>query len=333
MSEASPISSDFNFAKLEEWDIHGLYNEYTKQYSSKENPMGQYLWKFYYKKFSMIQRNRRVYETEDEWMKSHKKVIEKYLFENGYAMIFDHPLQGRIVTRGNITQYDVNGFPAKQKPVYEFPIEGISDYKEELSINNTTQDKKCVFIYDTEDWLTHSIQQLGLIRDIVDIDLAIRTQCLNQQTPLLGFISNDSDVKPVEKTIRKINSGANILIMSRKNKDIIDNLQQLDFKQPFNVEGLQNQKNERINQLLQFMGVDNQTATVKKERMVVDEVESNNELLTYTLRSYIDQANEGQENMKKIFGVDYKVTIGDIERPDEREQEKAGNENEDKQTE
>jgi hypothetical protein len=103
-------------------------------------------------------------------------------------------------------------------------------------------------------------------------------------------------------------SGNTPFIFGNKQFDISNKLNVLKTDAPYLIDKLELHKHELWNEALTFLGIDNAN-TDKKERLITDEVESNNDLITYYLNCFyktrkqaVDLINENflQNSEKKI---------------------------------
>ena len=259
---------------LDKWSVHDDFYRHKDLTDSE-----LYTFTYYYDKFKRVATSRFNWEFDDSY-KHLGKLIESYLWDRGNCIIFNHPLVGWMVTDCNIISYDVNGYPNKFRPVYNVINSGISDYRPVLNRYNMdvpfNNNEHCVYITDTKDYMIRSKKCIPLIYDIVDTKEAIRTQVFNQNAPLFAIATTEKD-----KTLCK-----SVMIGTGKNQkmylvddDITKNLKVLNLDSPFNIEALVNYIHEIENEILEYLSVDCTQVFQKKERMITDEVESNNEIL------------------------------------------------------
>ena len=238
-----------------------------------------YTFTYYYEKFKRIATSRFNWEFDDSF-KHFAKLIELYLWEYGHCIVFKHPLTGWMVTDCNITAYDVNGQPNHFRPVYMIKDGDISSYRPILTRYNMdsefNESEHAVYITDTKDYMIRSKKAIPLIYDIVDTKEAIRTQIFNQNAPLFAIATTEKD-KTLCKTV--MIGTAKHQKMYLVDDDITKNIKPLNLDSPFNIEPLTNYIHEIENEILEYLGLDNTQVFQKKERMITDEIESNNGLL------------------------------------------------------
>lgn len=77
-------------------------------------------------------------------------------------------------------------------------------------------------------------------------------------------------------------SGNIPFIFGNKNFNVVDAMKTINLATPYNIDKLEIEKHQIWNECLTYLGIDNAN-TDKKERMITDEIESNNELTKYYL--------------------------------------------------
>lgn len=259
------------------------------------------------KKYSRLARN--VFKHSDKTLDY--DLIEKYLFEHKHAIIFKDDILGKntngyVICWGNPTEHNINGIPTKYELQYDFKPANI-DYRKSITT------KECVVIYDTCDVNIGRIDSLFIIADICDTNETIRQQIFNQKTPLMAVSGSKTKNQKVVNTVVEI--AKNVKMLNLESKDDLKDLQILDFNAPLNVDVLQGQLQIYENEILTYIGCDNNIPQIKKERLITDEVNSNDEILNYLLIDCLNARNKGNDQLKKMFGIDNKTEINKIIRP------------------
>lgn len=236
-------------------------------------------------------------------------LIERYLWLDGHCICFNHPILGWIVTRASETAWNVNGYATAWKPQPDSDL-GIPMPKE------LTEDE-CVPIYEWAERYMPRNKCLFLCDELADVNETIRQQVWNQKTPLMAVTGTPQKRDKLKNCIVKI--ADNIKVMFVDN-DITSDIKALDLNAPFNVIELHQHKKFIENEILDWLGIDSKDANPKKERMIVDEQEANNEALNYTLA---DQLNERLKAIDKFakFGITATVEVQRSVRPSDNDME------------
>lgn len=247
--------------------------------------------------------------------------IEFFLWYRKHALVWNHPMLGWIVTDFSVTGWDIDGFPNRFSPRFESNTEG-------LSIPRDLTEEECIPFYDTMDYDYGRIDCLMTIGDISDVTETIRTQVFNQKTPMLAIVGNAKLKQKIQSMFMKIANNARMLFIDRDMKDTIESF---DINPTFNVTELWQYRKALENDILEYMGIDSQDAFQKKERLIVDEQEGNDETLNYLLADCLKARQIAVAKCAK-FGLKASTKIQDIVRPIDTDRvvgtdEKEGSEN------
>ena len=239
--------------------------------------------------------------------------IENLLWEDGRAMVWKSPELGWIVTACDEVGTDINGVPNRWRPVFQT--------EQGLTRPILSENDDCVVFYDT---MVPSVKRsdcLMLVPDYADVLETIRQQVFNQNTPLMAFSGNTSIRAKLKNMMVGVAKHAKVMFVEESLKDKVTCL---DFKAPYNVESLHAYKKSIENEMLEFMGVDNKDAFQKKERLVVDEQEGNDELLNYMLN---DCLMARQKACEKLIakGIEASTKIVGLVRPIQAIEDEGGN--------
>lgn len=242
--------------------------------------------------------------------------IEKYLFHNGECMIFNDDMFGLMVSKVNR-----NGINHYDEPTDLYPV--ATNYSNTKSYINGVE---CVLIKNNDySFPTHIATQLYAYR-LADIT---RTQDVNinaQKTPVLIKCSEKQRL-----TLRNVYSqyqGNEPVIYGDKSSDFQD-IEVLKTDAPVIFDKLQLQKHQLMNEYLTMLGINNANMD-KKERLVDDEVQANNDEVEFFLETMLKTRQRACEEINRIFGtnisverrVEYKVP-NDSEGSDGSEEEVA----------
>ena len=89
----------------------------------------------------------------------------------------------------------------------------------------------------------------------------------------------------------------------------IDNIKIWDLNPPYNVESLIQVQQEYLKRASESIGIDSLESFGKKERMIKDEVESNDERLSLVLQDSLNSRKRGIIELKQKFGIDWTVDV------------------------
>lgn len=193
-------------------------------------------------------------------------------------------------------------FSPQDYNMYNFPIHvNLVNEKAVSGLPNTAQlvGKDVVL-----GWALHTREPIykivsNYLDRIADVEMAIRMNVKAHKIPLAINVSEEN-----ESTAQELNA----LLESDEYKFFIksggvDMLQAVSSGAPFILDKLHAYKVSLENELLTFLGIDN-IAMEKKERLITDEANGNNELIA-NYAQIIDDCLDGfSKEIKKVFGVD-----------------------------
>lgn len=243
-----------------------------------------------------------VYEWSDPEI---GRLIERYLWSDGVCIMWDSADLGLVVTRCVEKGYNINGDAVLFEPQFDV----VTDSRIAKPTMTTAE---CVAIYDLPVRDIRRSDCLWLCSQIVDVNDTIRTQVANQKTPMVGYAGSRKLAEKIRNAFVQIAEGAKALILDL---DMRDQFQVLDFNAPYNVESLQQYLWSLESEMLEFLGIDSQDAFQKKERLIVDEQEGNDELLNYMLASGLKMRRIACDRINEMFGINLSVDVQGLVRP------------------
>ena len=103
-------------------------------------------------------------------------------------------------------------------------------------------------------------------------------------------------------------SGNTPFIFGNKQFDISNKLNVLKTDAPYIVDKLDVHKHQIFNDALTVLGIDNAN-TDKKERLITNEVESNEELIKYYLNCFYKTRKKACDEINEKFGLDIEIEL------------------------
>lgn len=231
--------------------------------------------------------------------------IEWFLWHRGRALVWKHQILGWIVTDASEIGWDINGVPNKWRPVFETNIQGLT------VPDHLTEDDDCIAFYDCSDFRCKRSDILYYCKDYADTKETIRTQVFNQKTPMIGVCANPKIKSKLKSMFVSIANNARMLFID---SDMKDKVETFDINPVYNVDSLWQYSKAIEADMLEFIGIDSKDAYQKKERLIVDEQEGNDELLNYILA---DGLKARQASVDKCIakGLTASVEIQQLVRP------------------
>lgn len=222
------------------------------------------------------------------------RFLEQSLYDNGRACFVQDKELGYLALKVN---------PSDKLNVYNLPIRVMAwsiGYNKEYDFNDI------VYIMNNELQLpTSKSIQLFAYR-LYETERTIDTNLIAQKTPVL--IEGDTKTILTLKNVYMQYSGNTPFIFGNKQFDISNKLNVLKTDAPYLIDKLELHKHEIWNEALTYLGIDNAN-TDKKERLITDEVESNNELINYYLNCFYKTRKKACDDINEKFGLDIKIKL------------------------
>lgn len=222
------------------------------------------------------------------------RFLEMSLYENGRACFLKDEKLGYLALKVN---------PSDKLNVYNLP-EKVMAWS--IGYNKTLPFDNVVYIMNNELELPTS-QTLSLFAyRLYETERTIDTNLIAQKTPIL--IEGDTKTILTLKNVYMQYSGNTPFIFGNKQFDISNKLNVLKTDAPYLVDKLELHKHEIWNEALTYLGIDNAN-TDKKERLITDEVESNNDLISYYLNCFYKTRKQACDLINERYNLNIKLEL------------------------
>ena len=245
-----------------------------------------------YNKYKMLSLNMFRWEGLPETIESRN--IENSLFNYGLCLIVNDENLGFISVPCNYGAYmNVNNVPTEVitcgfNYIKTFNYFGKDKDKCQLILNNDLAIGNEMYIYD------YAVRMF-------EVENCIRININQQKFP--WFVNTNPNTKlTMETMFKKIMNGEPYIL---GNKDTIGEIEVLTLNTPYIADKLNEYKYELEREILSFHGLNNNFE--KKERLLVDEVNSNNDFIDRNVELMYRQRKLACEQMNKKFGWNVKV--------------------------
>lgn len=246
---------------------------------------------------------------------ANSRKIEEYLFYDKQCAIVDTKEYGLVVTRVLARGVNINAEPAgydiltgngsKLTPVNPNTLE-LSNGKS-IKLEGQISDANAIILHDSCLFGRGAIDGVNpWLEKFADAQISIDQQMINQRAPLLGLSRSRNDEQMLTTQMIDYATGLNALIVDAQ---FADSIKTFNLESPFNIDKINSMQHEYLARALNSMGVDAMQAFGKKERMIVDEVESNDESLAMILAdAYHARANPLEDNpIAKQYGISVNI--------------------------
>ena len=227
-----------------------------------------------------------------------QRFLEKSLYFFGRASLLYSEKYGYInlncASDGFINLYDL---PTKLN-CYSHDLH----FTRDLYTGNTDKrkDEECILVLNNYDYLpTYSTIQL-FAQKLAECDMTMNVNLKAQKTPVL-ILTSDEQRLTMENLYNQYD-GNKPMIFGDGNVLNMGSIKAIDTKAPYVIDKISEYKKEIWNEFLTFIGVNN-VAQEKKERLVSDEVNQNNELINYNLQSFLAPRQEACKQFNEKFGL------------------------------
>lgn len=221
--------------------------------------------------------------------------MEFLLISKGQLMFFEDNMQG---------YYILPSYPTSDLNVYGVATKYVV-MSENGKYNKTIDIEKGVLIKNNP-LASADIPTLETFaKRIDDIEMTQDVNLFQQCIPKI--ILADEDSKLTAKAL--INKVRQFKFAIFGKKSLVNNITSsdvLDTTSPYILDKLQQQKYDLKNELLTYLGINNNN-NVKKERMIVDEVNANNEYTSINLDLMFDLRERACKEINEKFGFNIKV--------------------------
>ena len=249
---------------------------------------------YYYYKLMLIARA--LFEWENLPNNMDERWIEKYLFTSGKCIFFKDPTMGFMVAglaqEGSINCY---GDPTSVYPVAENFV-----YSGPKLVNG----ENCYVIRNNDLMLPNFPIVRHYAFKLTNIDRAIDTNIEAQKTPIIIRCS-DKQRLSLKNAINQRRDNEPV-IWTTDQANISDMVSTLDLNAPAVFKDLQTQKHMILNEVFTDFGINNANMD-KRERMVANEVEANNEQVKASEDVLLKVREEACKNINRIFNLEISV--------------------------
>lgn len=266
-------------------------------YQSVAKQMNNRVYTHYYYKLMLIARS--LFKWNNLPNGINEKWIERYLFSEGSCVFYKDPTYGFMVAKiGNTGPLNYYDEPTTIRPYATNYL-----YTNEKDDDMLTNNVDCVIIRNNADCIpTYPTIQL-YSADLTNIKRTIDTNIEAQQTPIIVKCS-DKQRLSLKQAIKQKQDNEPV-IYADKSLDT-DSISVLNTVAPIVFDKLQTQKTNILNECLTFLGINNAN-TDKRERLITNEVESNNQMIKINSDVMLETRERACKEINEMFGLNISV--------------------------
>ena len=260
--------------------------------------------------FDYLERLKKIALSMFEWVNLPKSMnarwIERCLYYNGQCAFLKDKKYGFINTMctggGDINIY---GLPTKLN-CYSFEFQslrrlytGLNPLISDKQKENLENSQAILVMNNWESVPTASTIELFALR-LYEAQRTADTNIKAQKTPIMVIV--DEKQRLFMENLYSQYDGNQPFIFGDKDQLSIDSLKVIRTDAPYIADKLTDYKKEIWNEALTFLGINN-IMLEKKERLVQDEANSNNEVINLNLQSYLAPRLEACKQFNEKFGL------------------------------
>ena len=243
------------------------------------------------KYYQMLALNRYRWENLPNGIES--RYIEQMLYDNGECAMFDHPDFGLCVLRSSSREnLNIYGEPTK------LTVSGFNEHR-------TVMMDDCVRILNNDLGLPTLPDIEYYARRMAEIDDIILQNLRQQRVPYL-FATDSNNEFSLKNLYEKMYQGEQAIFVDKEMLNgQTENIMVLPTLAPYLVDKLQTQKQEMERELLTYLGINN--TLEKKERLIVDETNSNNQFIKMASDIGFKNRQKACEQINEKYGLNIRV--------------------------
>jgi len=237
--------------------------------------------------------------------------IEESLYNHGRALFFKDSelsfMNSRCTPSGKLNHYD--------EPVEYTAVSTV--------YNKQYKRENCVLIRNNYLERPTDYSVMLFASRLTQAERTIDVNINAQKTPIL--LRTDEKDRLTVKNIYKDYEGNEPVILGAKSLNI-DGLKVLKTDAPFVADKLQKYKQEIWNEALTFFGINNANSE-KRERLITDEVNANNEVIEINAQSMLLTRQEACDKINKMYGLKVSVKMRTFNEDEYQYEEKGAMDN------
>ena len=230
--------------------------------------------------------------------------IELDLFEFGMCALFKDKKYGFINTQccssGDLNIYGLptklNCFSFEYQSIRKMYVGSLGKTENQ---KKALEDSEAVLVMNNYDMIPTCATLELYAYKLYEADMSAFVNIKAQKTPVLLLI--DQQQKLAMENLYSQIDGNRPAIFGDKNSLSPDQIKAIRTEAPFVADKIQTYKDKIFNEALQFLGINN-IMVEKKERLVTDEANSNNEVTNLNLQSFLVPRIEACKNFNEKFG-------------------------------
>ena len=222
------------------------------------------------------------------------RFLEQSLFRYGKAVFIKDDEIGYKV---------MNATPSDKLNSYYLPIK-VNAYS--IDYNKTFDLDDCVYIMNNELQKPTSSSIALFSKRLYETERTIDVNLHAQRTPIL-IEGNKNTMLTLKNAYMQFDGNVPV-IYGNKEFNLDSKLNVLNTNAPFVIDKLENYKHELQNDCMTFLGINNAN-TEKRERLITDEVNANNDLINYYLNCFYKTRKQACDLINKKYDLNIRLVL------------------------
>ena len=234
------------------------------------------------------------------------RYLESCLYEEGQCALLHSEEYGFINTKATING-DVNiyGLPTAVNCYSYGQFNEVRRVYNGLADPSSDEDSECILVKNNYDRVpTVATMQLFALR-LYEAERTCDTSVKNAKHSRL-ILTNESQRLTMQNLFRQYDANVPFIFGDSENFKT-GGIESIDISSAFIGSDIMKYKKEIWNELLTALGIDN--FSEKKERLVSDEIDTNNEVINLNLMSFLAPRQEACEQFNKKYGMKISVKV------------------------
>lgn len=247
-----------------------------------------------YNRFLNLAINRFTWNNLPTGMESRK--IEEYLIKHGKVMFFKSE-SGAFLT---LPAHGVNRYDVYNEPLF-YQVIG-NNFNATINREDGVVIRNNAIGTNDDNDLRLFAERINEVEQTMDINLN------GQKTPFV-ILCDEKERLTFKNILKQVLDFKYAIFGSKK---LVSTPEVLNTKAEYLLDKLQCQKTELMNELLTFLGINNNNVN-KRERLVVDEVNANNDFILVNIDHMYEERKKACEEINKMFGLNITVEKREVD--------------------
>ena len=226
-----------------------------------------------------------------------RQFLEKQLLSRGSIAFFEHEIGGLLCL-----PFSTKG----QLNVYGEPINW-QIHSANGRFYTSRNSRNSVIMYDNYLHQSHVLYIHQFATRLAELDQIVTVNLKAQKTPVMVVCSEEQRLSMLN--LYQQYEGNHPFIQGNKNIDFMD-FKVLKTDAPYVADKILADKKKIWDEIITFFGLNNAN-TEKKERLVTDEANANNEIVSAGLSFGLDARTDAIEKINKMFGTNIDIKVNE----------------------